>query len=55
MEVYDTLVKMGYASVEVYSMDHDALKKIGLSFLERKKFLAKIQPAMEKSKGNLFF
>ena len=54
MEVYDTLVKMGYASVEVYSMDHYVLKKIGLSFPERKKFLAKIQPAMEKSKGNLF-
>ena len=42
-ELYDDLVKIGYTSKEVHSMDHDVLKKIGLSFVERKNVLTKIK------------
>ena len=42
-ELYDDLVKIGYRNTDVHSMDHDVLKKIGLSFLERKSILTKIK------------
>ena len=42
-KLYDELVKIGCTSKDVYSMDHGDLKKIGLSFMERKEVLTKIK------------
>ena len=51
-KVYEKLVKTGYTSEEVLSTDHDVLKKIGLSFPERKEVLSKIQAFKDvKAKG----
>lgn len=59
-ELYDDLIKIGYIDQGIYlevgigigniSIDHDVLKKIGLSFAERKKVLTKIQDQNEKDK-----
>ena len=67
-KLYDELVKIGCTSKDVYSMDHGDLKKIGLSFMERKEVLTKIkticdadekerkaQVAKEKIEGTLFW
>jgi len=58
-ELYDDLIKIGYTSqslnyndsfdrLRYFSIDHDALKKIGLSFAERKKVLTNIQERKER-------
>ena len=51
-KVYEKLVKTGYTSEEVLSTDHDVLRKIGLSFPERKEVLSEIQAFKDvKAKG----
>ena len=42
-DLYDDLAKIGCTSDDVYAMDHEVLKKIGLSFMERKRVLTKIK------------
>ena len=43
VEVYEHLVKAGYASEDLCSLTHDDLKETGLSFMQRKTILKKIQ------------
>ena len=51
-EIYDKLLKIGHTSDELWSIDHNALKKAGLSFPDRKEVLNKMKS--EKIKGNLY-
>jgi len=53
-ELYDDLIKIGYASHHVDHVDHDVLKKIGLSFEERKKVLTKLQKQKERNEKERF-
>ena len=52
VEIYDKLLKIGHTSDELWSMDHNVLKKAGLSFPDRKEVLNKMKS--EKIKGNLY-
>ena len=47
-DLYDRLVKIGYTSDEVFSMDHDDLKEVGIfSFPKRKEILERIQTSKD--------
>ena len=52
VEIYDKLLKIGHTSDELWSIDHDVLKKAGFSFPDRKEVLNKMKS--EKIKGNLY-
>ena len=54
-DLYHRLVKIGYTSDEVFSMDHDDLKEAGIfSFPKRKEILERIQNAKDPMiEGNL--
>ena len=54
-DLYDRLVKIGYTSDEVFSMDYDDLKEAGIfSFPKRKEILERIQTAKDPMiEGNL--
>ena len=53
-DLYDSLLKIGYTSEKVFSTDHDTLKSMGLSFMERKNVLKKIQSTKDENiRGNL--
>ena len=53
-DLYNRLLKIGYTSEKVFSTDHDTLKSIGLSFMERKNVLKKIQSKKDEDiRGNL--
>ena len=53
-DLYQKLLKIGYTSEKVFSTDHDTLKRIGLSFMERKEVLKKIEIAKNtNTRGNL--
>ena len=52
VELYEDLVSIGCTSV--FSIDKDALKKIGLNFMERKNLLDKIQSLKDAEiEGNI--
>ena len=54
VELYDDLVKIGYTSEKVFSIDHATLQNIGLSFMERKNVLTKIQSVKDAEiEGNI--
>ena len=52
VEIYDKLLKIGHTSDELWSIGHNALKKAGLSFPDRKEVLNKMKST--KIKGNIY-
>ena len=52
-DLYYRLLKIGYTSEKVFSTNHDTLISIGLSFMESKKVLEKIQSKKDEDiRGN---